>query len=86
MRDYLATANGLDIDLSRPDAVYAADNVAIAQAVTIALGTFKGTGEAVANSTAGQFRNLENDFHEVWKSLGDELLPTMSKPPGASIS
>ena len=47
-----------------------------------ALGTFKGTAEAVANSTAGQFQNLENDFHEVWKSLGDELLPTMSKLVG----
>ena len=42
MRDYLATEDRLDIDLTRPDAVYASDNVAIAQQVTILLGTFKG--------------------------------------------
>ena len=41
-RDLLATADGLDVDLQRPDAVYAADNVAIAQQATILLGTFQG--------------------------------------------
>ena len=41
-RDYLATADRLDVDLSRPDAAYAADEVAISQAATIRLGTFLG--------------------------------------------
>jgi hypothetical protein len=41
-RDLLATEDRLDMDLRRPDAVYAADQTAIAQGVTIRLGTFLG--------------------------------------------
>jgi len=41
-RDLLATDDRLDMDLRRPDAVWAADQTAISQGVTIRLGTFQG--------------------------------------------
>lgn len=51
MLDYLASPSGLDIDLQRSDAAYAADNVGIAQQVDLLLRTFK--GERIDDQTLG---------------------------------
>lgn len=49
------------------------------EALTGALDKFQGTAAAVANSTSGQFENLKNDVHNLFETIGGQLLPVVNQ-------
>lgn len=51
-------------------------------AITGALEKFQGTAAAVADSTSGRFQNLKNDVHNIFETLGGELLPIVNQMVG----